>query len=80
MIYLVAGVILLSAIYAVGHLGDVLSVVTALLDTAVAVLYLRAMTGRTFIIPSDTEERIKDIIKGNLRTSSMPRRWTMTGR
>lgn len=70
MIYLVAGVMLLSAIYAVGHLGDVLSVVTALLYMALyAVLYLRAMTGRTFIIPSDTEERIKDIIKGNLRSS-----------
>lgn len=32
-------------------------------------LYLRAMTGRTFILDEDTETRIKDIIKGNLRTS-----------
>ena len=34
-----------------------------------AILYLRAMTGRTYVINRATEKRIKDIIKGNLRTS-----------
>ena len=34
-----------------------------------AVLYLRALTGRTYVLAVETEDRIKDIIKGNLRTS-----------
>jgi len=34
-----------------------------------AVLFLRAMSGRTYMLGRMTENRIKDIIKGNLRTS-----------
>lgn len=34
-----------------------------------AILYMRDMTGRTFVLNQDTERKIKEIIKGNLRTS-----------
>ena len=40
-----------------------------LLMVLYAVLYMRAVTGRTFVLDPDTEARVKDIIKGNLRTS-----------
>ena len=33
------------------------------------VLYLRDMTGRTFVLNKGTEKKVKEIIKGNLRTS-----------
>ena len=34
-----------------------------------AVLYLRDMTGRTYVLNQGTEEKVKEIIKGYLRTS-----------
>ena len=53
-----------------GNSGLVLETVcTAAFMALYAVLYLRALTGRTFILDEGTEMRIKDIIKGNLRTS-----------
>ncbi len=68
--FMVTGMIFLCASVSAGHLRGVLSVVSLLMYLALyAVLYLRAMTGRTFVLDLATEKRIKDIIKGNLRTS-----------
>ena len=53
-----------------GDGGLALKVSSSVLFMAIyAVLYLRDMTGKTYILSFSTENRIKDIIKGNLRTS-----------
>lgn len=53
-----------------GDLGQVLEAVCSFaLMSLYGVLYLKAETGRTFILGEGAEMRIKDIIKGNLRTS-----------
>ena len=53
-----------------GDLGLVVRTLSFLMLMAIyAPLYLRAMTGRTFFLGAETEDRIKDMIKGNLRTS-----------
>ena len=68
--FLVAGMLFLCGVPASGHLKGLLSCVSLLMYLALyAVLFLRAMTGRTFVLNRETERRIKDIIKGNLRTS-----------
>lgn len=65
-----AGMIFLCAGTSAGHLKGFLTAVSAVMYLALyAILYLRAMTGRTYVINRATEKRIKDIIKGNLRTS-----------
>lgn len=68
--FMVAGMIFLCAGTSAGHLKGFLTAVSAVMYLALyAILYLRAMTGRTYVINRATEKRIKDIIKGNLRTS-----------
>lgn len=53
-----------------GDAGLVLEAVCLLLCMGLyPLLYLRSMTGKTFILEAGTEMRVKDIIKGNLRTS-----------
>lgn len=53
-----------------GNAGIAVRVACIVLYMALyALLYLRALTGRTFVVGPRTEDRIKDIIKGNLRTS-----------
>ena len=70
MAFLVAGMLLMCGLHVSGPLREVLSIITLLMYLALyAVLFLRAMTGRTFVLSREAEKRIKDIIKGNLRTS-----------
>lgn len=53
-----------------GDAGLVIAaVVLALLLALYPVLYLRAVSGRTFAMSRVSEDKIKDMIKGNLRTS-----------
>ena len=64
------GILSLAAVLVPGDAGTVLgTVLLAFLGALYALLYLRAMSGRTYILDFDTEERVRDIIKGNLRTS-----------
>lgn len=68
--FLVAGMLFLCSVPSTGHWNAFLSILSMLMYMALyAVLYLRAMTGRTYVLNRATEKRIKDIIKGNLRTS-----------
>ena len=68
--FLVAGMLFFCGIPASGHLRGFLSTLSLLMYLGLyALLYLRAMTGRTYMLNRETEKRIKDIIKGNLRTS-----------
>ena len=70
MVYLCLCMMLTCAVVVPGNTGIVLETVCSVAFMALyAVLYLRARTGRTFILNEETEMRIKDIIKGNLRTS-----------
>ncbi len=53
-----------------GDAGLCLSALAAVLTLVLyAILYIRAMSGKTCLISPAAEGRIKDIIKGNLRTS-----------
>lgn len=68
--FLVAGMLFICGIPMSGHWKSVLSAFSLLMFLGLyALLYLRAMTGRTFVLNIETEKKIKDIIKGNLRTS-----------
>ena len=68
--YLSLGMMPLCACLVPGNAGQVLEAVCSFALMALyAVLYLKAETGRTFIVGEGAEMRIKDIIKGNLRTS-----------
>lgn len=68
--YLGTLLLFLCAVSASGHLGEALTLMSLLISMALyALLFLRASTGRTYMIKVATEKRIKDIIKGNLRTS-----------
>ena len=68
--YLCLGMMPLCAYLVPGDAGQVLEAVCSFAFMALyAVLYLKAETGRTFILGEGAEMRIKDIIKGNLRTS-----------
>lgn len=68
--FLVTGMLFMCAILAFGPLRGILSALSLLMYLGLyALLYLRAMTGRTFVLNRETEKKIKDIIKGNLRTS-----------
>lgn len=70
MVFLVAGMVFLCGLPASGYWRDAFSLMSLLMYQALyAVLFLRAMSGRTYMLGRMTENRIKDIIKGNLRTS-----------
>lgn len=70
MAFMVTGMLFISGANASGNFGDAITVLSLLLYLGLySVLYLRAMTGRTFVLSVAAENRIKDIIKGNLRTS-----------
>lgn len=70
LVYLCLCMMLTCAALVPGNTGLVLESAGAVAFMALyAVLYMRALTGRTFILDEGTEMRIKDIIKGNLRTS-----------
>ncbi len=70
MAFLVIGALSICAVSIPCNFGEVLSSASLMLFLALyALLYLRAMTGRTYIINRQIEKKIKDIIKGDLRTS-----------
>ncbi len=68
--FLGTSLLFLCAVSASGHFGEVLTIMSLILSMALySFLFMRAATGRTYMIKVATEKRIKDIIKGNLRTS-----------
>ena len=68
--YLCLGILSLCSMSVPGNAGVALGLLTtAMLMLLYAVLFFRSVTGRTFVLDPDTEARVKDIIKGNLRTS-----------
>ena len=68
--FLVAGMLFICGVPASGFWRSLLSTLSMFMYLGLyALLYLRAMTGRTYVVNLETEKRIKDIIKGNLRTS-----------
>lgn len=70
ILFLVACMIFLCGLPASGHFHEVILTVALLMFMFLyAMLFLRAMSGRTYMLSPMTENRIKDIIKGNLRTS-----------
>ena len=53
-----------------GNFGTGFALFSVLLHLVLyTLLFFRAVTGRTFVLQKETEERIKEMIKGNLRTS-----------
>ena len=57
-----------------GNAGVVFSSIACVLLLALyCILYARSLTGHTFIITKDTEEKVKDLIRGNLRLSTAER-------
>ncbi|MBR1926656.1 MAG: AraC family transcriptional regulator [Bacteroidales bacterium] len=53
-----------------GNAGEIMTVTcVVLLMILYGILYTRDMTGRTLVLNAETEKKVKDIIKGNLRTS-----------
>ena len=53
-----------------GDAGEVMECACVVLFMLLyAILYLKVFTGRTLLLPEMTEKKVKDIIKGNLRTS-----------
>lgn len=70
IVFLVVSMVFLCGLPTSGAWLDAFSLVSLIMfQVLYAVLYLRAMSGRTFMLGQMTENRIKDIIKGNLRTS-----------
>lgn len=70
LVFMGTGMLFLCGLPCAGLLRDVLCAVSVTLYLGLyAMLYLRAMTGRTYVVNKATEDKIKDIIKGNLRTS-----------
>jgi AraC-like DNA-binding protein len=68
--FLGLGILSLCAVHLPGDAGEIMAVLGVVLYMALfAILYLRDMTGRTYVMPRSTERKVKDIIKGNLRTS-----------
>ncbi len=68
--FLCTSLLFMCAVSASGNVREILTIVSLLMSMALyALLFLRAATGRTYMIKVSTEKRIKDIIKGNLRTS-----------
>ena len=72
--YLALSVVGLCSLLAPGDSGVTMAIISILLHMILyAVLFLRASTGHTFVIGRDTEKRIQEIIRGNLRISIMER-------
>lgn len=70
IMFLVASMIFLCGLPSTGRWRDSFSIVSLLMYQLLYVmLFLRAMSGRTYVLRKGTENRIMDIIKGNLRTS-----------
>ena len=70
IIFLSLGILSLCAILVPGDTGIVMVFFSILLFMVLySVLYMRGLTGRTYVLNQETERKIKDIIKGNLRTS-----------
>lgn len=68
--FLGLGIISLCSVLLPGDAGVVMAACSVVFYMGLfAILYLRDMTGRTFVLPKNTEKKVKDIIKGNLRTS-----------
>lgn len=68
--FLCTSLLFLCAVSASGRFGEIMTGVSLLISMCLyALLFLRAATGKTYMIKEETEKRIKDIIKGNLRTS-----------
>ncbi len=70
IVFLVASMIFLCGLPASGCWQDAVELVSLFLYLFLyAMLFLRAVSGRTYMLRRITENRIKDIIKGNLRTA-----------
>jgi len=70
LVFLSLGIYSLCAVLLPGTAGEVMSLTSvAFLMILYAILYLRDMSGRTYVLNEEVERKIKDIIKGNLRTS-----------
>lgn len=70
LVFLGIGIYSLCAFLVPGDIGEVMCLVSVVLLMALyVILYLKALTGRTFLLAKATETKVKDIIKGNLRTS-----------
>ena len=64
------GIYSLCSVLLPGDAGEIMTYTSlAFFMVLYAVLYLRDMTGRTYVLNQGTEEKVKEIIKGNLRTS-----------
>ncbi len=72
MAFLCICVLFVCGVSVPGDAGGILDLACALLLAVLyALLYMKALSGRTFLVDKGTENRIKDIIKGNLRTASI---------
>ncbi len=70
LIFMGLGIYSLCAIMLPGDAGEVMTYSGIIMFMGLfAVLYLRDMTGRTYVLNEGTERKVKEIIKGNLRTS-----------
>ena len=69
LVFLGLGIYSLCVFQVPGDAGDLMSVVSIVfLMLLYVVLYLKAMTGRTFLLTRTAESKVKEIMKGNLRT------------
>ncbi|MBR5660872.1 MAG: AraC family transcriptional regulator [Bacteroidales bacterium] len=70
LIFMGLGMYSLCAVLLPGDAGEVMTFTSLFLFMILyAILYLRDMTGRTYVLNQSTEHKVKEIIKGNLRTS-----------
>lgn len=70
LVFMGLGIYSLCSVLLPGDAGEVMTYTSLVFFMALyAVLYLRDMTGRTYVLNHGTERKVKEIIKGNLRTS-----------
>ena len=70
MVYLAMVGLSLCSIILPGDAGEIMVYsCLAMYMLLYAILYQKDLTGRTFLLPEMTEQKVKNIIKGNLRTS-----------
>lgn len=70
LVFMGLGIYSLCSVLLPGDAGEIMTYTSlAFFMVLYAVLYLRDMTGRTYVLNQGTEEKVKEIIKGNLRTS-----------
>lgn len=70
LLFMGLGIFSLCAFLVPGDAGEAMCLVSVFLFMGLyAILYSKALTGRTFLLTKATEKKVKDIIKGNLRTS-----------